>query len=90
MRASRTAACLAARCDCETSAIVPDIISILDAETATSVTNETLRYAQRVRVLAVGVPGILSTEAVLRKFGPVAFQLDEPYIRVTNADTAKI
>lgn len=76
---------LIARCDGETLAIVPDIISVLDAETALPITNETLRYGQRVRVMAVGVPDIMTTDAALRQFGPSAFGLDEPYVRVSNA-----
>ncbi len=59
--------------------IVPDIISILDAETAVPITNETLRYGQRVRVMAVGVPEIMRSEAALRQFGPAAFGLQDTY-----------
>ena len=72
---------LVARCDGETLAIVPDIISVLDAETAVPITNETLRYGQRVRVMAVTVPEIMRTDAALRQFGPAAFGIDEPYLR---------
>lgn len=70
---------LVARADGRLLAIVPDIISILDAETAVPITNETLRYGQRVRVMAVGVPEIMRSEAALRQFGPAAFGLQETY-----------
>lgn len=70
---------LVARCDGETLAIVPDIISILDAETAAPITNETLRYGQRVKVVAVAVPEIMTTPEALAAFGPQAFGLSEPY-----------
>jgi len=70
---------LIARVDKEVLAIVPDIISILDAETAVPITNETLRYGQRVKVLAVGVPPIMRSEAALRQFGPQAFGMTELY-----------
>lgn len=60
-------------------AVVPDIISILDAETAVPITNETLRYGQRVVVMAVGVPEIMRSPAALRQFGPAAFGLEEDY-----------
>ncbi len=75
---------LIARCDGETLALVPDIISILDAETAIPITNETLRYGQRVRVMAVGVPPIMTTDAALKQFGPAAFGLSEEYVRLVN------
>jgi DUF917 family protein len=70
---------LVAKAGDELLAVVPDIISILDAETAMPITNETLRYGQRVAVMAVGVPEIMRSEAALRQFGPVAFGLDEAY-----------
>lgn len=60
-------------------ALVPDIISILDAETAAPITNETLRYGQRVVVMAVRVPEIMRSEAAIRQFGPPAFGLSEEY-----------
>ncbi|MDB3928390.1 DUF917 domain-containing protein [Paracoccaceae bacterium] len=70
---------LIARAHEEVLAIVPDIISILDAETAMPITNETLRYGQRVKVMAVGVPPIMRSEAALKQFGPEAFGMSESY-----------
>lgn len=70
---------LIAHANGEVLAIVPDIISILDAETAMPITNETLRYGQRVKVMAVGVPEIMRSEAALRQFGPQAFGLSQSY-----------
>ena len=61
-------------------ALVPDIISVLDAETALPITNETLRYGQRVVVMAVGVPEIMRTPAALNQFGPTAFGMDDTYV----------
>ena len=61
-------------------AIVPDIITILDAETAVPITNETLRFGQRVVVMAVGVPPIMQSRAALKQFGPEAFGLNETYV----------
>ncbi len=61
-------------------ALVPDIIAIMDAETAVPITNETLRYGQRVVVMAVGVPPIMKSPAALRQFGPAAFGLTEDYV----------
>lgn len=71
---------LVARSDGKLLAIVPDIISILDAETAVPITNETLRFGQRVRVMAVCVPPIMRSEAALATFGPQAFGLKDAYV----------
>jgi len=71
---------LIARRGDEVLALVPDIISILDAETALPITNETLRYGQRVAVMAVGVPEIMRTPAALKQFGPAAFGIEETYV----------
>ncbi len=37
-------------------AVVPDLISILDLDTAEAIPTERLRYGQRVNILAVRVP----------------------------------
>ena len=60
-------------------AMVPDLICILDSETAEPVTNEALRYGQRVKVVAMSVPAIMRTKTALLTFGPEAFGLAEPY-----------
>jgi hypothetical protein len=70
---------LVARAGDDLLALVPDIITVLDAETAVPITNETLRYGQRVMVMAVRVPEIMRSPAALRQFGPAAFGLDEIY-----------
>ncbi|MEU7057535.1 DUF917 domain-containing protein [Streptomyces sp. NPDC046197] len=67
---------LVARSDGRLLAIVPDLISVLDAETATPITTEALRYGQRVRVLAISTPEIMRTPEALDVFGPRAFGLD--------------
>ncbi|MBO6538706.1 MAG: DUF917 domain-containing protein [Rhizobiaceae bacterium] len=61
-------------------AIVPDIIAVLDAETALPITNETLRYGQRVIVMAVGVPEVMRTPDALQQFGPSAFGLPDVFV----------
>ena len=75
---------LIARADGETLAIVPDIISVLDGETAVPITNETLRYGQRVAVMAVRVPAIMRSEAALAQFGPSAFGINETYVPLSS------
>jgi DUF917 family protein len=70
---------LVARAGTDLLALVPDIITVLDAETAVPITNETLRYGQRVAVMGVRVPQIMRSPAALRQFGPPAFGLEETY-----------
>ncbi len=60
-------------------AIVPDLICILDSETAEAITTERLRYGQRVTVLGVSVPDIMRTSEALDVFGPAAFGLQERF-----------
>ena len=70
---------LIARIDGKVKAIVPDLICILDSETAEPITTEALRYGQRVKVMAVAVPPIMRTPEALAVFGPGGFGLDEPF-----------
>jgi uncharacterized protein len=60
-------------------AIVPDLISILDVDTAEPITTERIRYGQRVVVLGIRVPPIMRTPEALRVFGPRAFGIDLDY-----------
>ncbi|UXS41473.1 DUF917 domain-containing protein [Agrobacterium tumefaciens] len=60
-------------------AIVPDLITVLDIDTAEAITTERLRYGQRVNVLAVRVPPIMRTPEALAVFGPAAFGLPQAY-----------
>ena len=70
---------LVARHDGEIKAIVPDLICVLDSETAEPITTETLRYGQRVTVMAVAVPPIMRTPEALAVFGPPGFGIDAPF-----------
>jgi DUF917 family protein len=70
---------LVARVDGRVRAIVPDLICILDSESADPITTETLRYGQRVTVVAVSVPEIIRSPAALAVFGPACFGLSEPF-----------
>lgn len=60
-------------------AVVPDLISILDIDTAEAIPTERLRYGQRVDILGVRVPPIMRTPEALAVFGPSAFHIDVPY-----------
>jgi uncharacterized protein len=73
---------LVARLDGRVLAIVPDLICILDSETALPITTEWLRYGQRVRVVGVAVPEIMRTTPALALFGPQAFGLPEAFVPI--------
>ncbi|MFE3494757.1 DUF917 domain-containing protein [Streptomyces sp. NPDC059175] len=70
---------LLATVDGRVVAIVPDLITLLDADTAMPITTETLRYGMRVRVFGISTPPIMRTSAALEVFGPAAFGLTEPW-----------
>jgi len=59
--------------------IVPDLITIVDFDTARAIPTETLRYGQRVAVIACCAPPQLCTPAALAVMGPAAFGLTHPY-----------
>ena len=61
---------------------VPDLICILDAETATPITTETLRYGQRVRVVAMPCAPEWHRDGMLEVVGPKAFGFDLDYVKV--------
>lgn len=61
-------------------AVVPDLICILDSETAEPITTEELRYGQRVTVMAVRVPEIMRTPQALEVWGPRHFGFDVEYV----------
>jgi DUF917 family protein len=72
----------------EVVAIVPDLICIVDHETAEPITTEGLRYGQRVRVLGISTPALMRTPDALRAFGPSAFGLTEPFVPVEGEAAA--
>ena len=60
-------------------ASVPDLISLVDRETAEPITVESLRYGQRVRVVAAAAPRALRTPQALSAISPQCFGLDHDY-----------
>lgn len=70
---------LIARIDGEVRAMVPDLITVMDRETADSITTERLKFGQRVKVVGAAAPGVLRTERALRLVGPAAFGHGEAY-----------
>src|SRR5699024_7048233 len=76
---------LTARRDGELVAIVPDLICVVDHESAEPITTEGLRYGQRVSVLGISTPDLMRTPEALDAFGPQAFGLDEEFVPVEGA-----
>lgn len=54
-------------------AMVPDIITVMDRDTADTITTERLKYGQRVTVIAAAAPAILREPTALSFVGPRAF-----------------
>jgi DUF917 family protein len=79
---------LIARVDGSVRAIVPDLICVMDSETAEPITTESLRYGQRVIVVAASVPEIMRTPEALEVFGPKAFGLSEPFQPIETLEPA--
>jgi DUF917 family protein len=75
---------LVARVDGVVKAIVPDLICIMDSETAEPITTEALRYGQRVKVLSVSCPPIMRTPEALKSFGPQVFGIEEPFTPIED------
>jgi len=73
---------LLAKLDGRVAAIVPDLICVVDLETATPITTEHLKYGQRVAVVATSAAPIMRTPEALAVFGPACFGLEEEYIPV--------
>ena len=61
-------------------AVVPDLICIVDEDTAEPITTEIVRYGLRVVVTAIPAPAMLKTPEALKIIGPAAFGYPEvPY-----------
>ncbi|MFN8593196.1 MAG: DUF917 domain-containing protein [Thermomicrobiales bacterium] len=62
-------------------AVVPDLICLVDEDTAEPITTEILRYGLRVVVLGIPAPEMLKTPEALVVVGPAAFgYADVPYV----------
>lgn len=60
-------------------ATVPDLISLVDDQTAEPLTTEVVRYGLRVAVIGIPAPARLKTEQALAVVGPRAFGYELPY-----------
>jgi DUF917 family protein len=63
-------------------ASVPDLISVLDTQTADAIATERVRYGQRVTVIALRCDPVWRTERGLSAAGPRAFGYDFDYVPV--------
>jgi DUF917 family protein len=70
---------LVARHRGRTVTVVPDLISVLDAESAEPLTAEMLSYGQRVRVIGYSAAPIMRRPEALRVFGPRMFGIEEDF-----------
>ena len=67
--------------DDQVLAVVPDLICLVDADSAEPVTTEVVRYGLRVTVLGVPAPAQLKTPEALAVIGPAPFGYrDVPYL----------
>jgi uncharacterized protein len=67
---------------------VPDLITVLDTETAGAIGTERLRYGQRVTVIAFGCHPLWRTAEGLALAGPRAFGYDVDYVPVEERASA--
>lgn len=70
---------LIARRNGDVCAMVPDLITVMDRETADSITTERLKYGQRVKIVGAAAPAILREARALCFVGPAAFGFADGY-----------
>ncbi|WP_374441999.1 DUF917 domain-containing protein [Stella sp.] len=70
------------------AATVPDLICLLDTASGEAIGTETVRYGQRVTVIALPAPAILTSPKGLQHVGPRAFGFDLDFHSVFPARSA--
>ena len=60
-------------------ATTPDLICLLDSDSGEGLGTEIIRYGQRVTVIALPAPAVLTTPKGLQHVGPRAFGYDLDY-----------
>lgn len=75
---------LRAKIEDRTIATVPDLISVLDTETGKPILADEIQFGQRVDVVCIPAPELLTTEAALDVVGPKAFGFTEDYVSFRN------
>jgi uncharacterized protein len=71
-------------------ASVPDLISVLDTQSADAIATERIRYGQRVAVIAFGCDPVWRGEKGLALAGPQAFGYDFDYVPVEELEPADV
>lgn len=66
--------------DGEAIITVPDLICVLDSDSGEAIGTETLRYGQRVTVIAMRSPPVFLSEKGLKHAGPGAFGFDQDFV----------
>ncbi len=61
-------------------AVVPDLVCLVERETAQPVPADSVRYGQRLKVLGVSAPPVMRSPESLSIFGPQAFGLEEAFV----------
>jgi hypothetical protein len=72
--------------DGEPRVTTPDLICVMDSVSGEAIGTETLRYGQRVRVVALPAPPILMTPKGLEHVGPRAFGYDLDFESVFSSE----
>ena len=75
--------------DGQVRCLVPDLICVLESDTAEPITTEGLRYGQRVVVVGISTPAMMRTPEALNVFGPACFGLDAPFQPVEDMIAAE-
>src|SRR5580692_11591603 len=70
-------------------ASVPDLITVLDSETADAIASEVMRYGQRVTVIAFACDPVWRTERGIEVAGPRTFGYDFDYLPVEELADAR-
>lgn len=70
---------IVARLNGRTETVVPDLICVLDRETAEPLTAEMLRYGLRVKVIGYSAERIMRRPECLKVWGPRCFGLNEDF-----------
>jgi DUF917 family protein len=70
-------------------ASVPDLITVLDSETADAIATESIRYGQRVVVIAFACDPVWRTERGIAVAGPRAFDYEFDYLPVEELARAR-
>ena len=72
------------RIDGQVATIVPDLITMVDADRGLPVTTEVVRFGTRGTIIAIPAPPQLTTPQALKFVGPAAFGYDLPYTPLAN------